>query len=68
VTFRTLSAQQIERYLAREKPFDCAGSFKAEGLGIALLERIDSEDPTGLQGLPLIWLSNALSAHGVNLY
>jgi septum formation protein len=68
VTFRTLTAQQIERYLAREKPFDCAGSFKAEGLGIALLERIDSEDPTGLQGLPLIWLSNALSAHGVNLY
>jgi septum formation protein len=68
VTFRTLSAQQIKRYLAREKPFDCAGSFKAEGLGIALLERIDSEDPTGLQGLPLIWLSNALSTHGVNLY
>ena len=58
--FRTLTELEIAAYVAAEKPFDCAGGFKAEGLGISLFERIDSEDPTGLIGLPLIWLAGAL--------
>jgi len=60
VLFRPLTRREIERYVARETPVDCAGGFKSEGLGIALFERIDSQDPTGLVGLPLIWLSKAL--------
>ena len=60
VAFQPLSSAQIVRYLEREKPLDCAGSFKAEGLGIALFERIDAQDPTGLIGLPLIWLAGVL--------
>jgi septum formation protein len=60
VAFRPLPRGQIRRYLERELPLDCAGSFKAEGLGIALFERIDSQDPTGLIGLPLIWLAGVL--------
>jgi septum formation protein len=60
VAFHPLSPGQIKRYLAKEEPLDCAGSFKAEGLGISLFERIDSQDPTGLIGLPLIWLSGVL--------
>ena len=64
VVLRALSAAEIERYVAREQPFDCAGGFKAEGLGIALFERIQSEDPTALIGLPLIWLAAALRAAG----
>ena len=60
VVFRTLSAQQIERYVAAERPYDCAGGFKAEGLGISLFECIESQDPTALIGLPLIWLAGAL--------
>jgi septum formation protein len=60
VAFHPLSRGQIKRYLAKEEPLDCAGSFKAEGLGISLFERIDSQDPTGLIGLPLIWLSGVL--------
>ena len=64
VAFRTLGASEIERYVAREQPFDCAGGFKAEGLGIALFEYIESQDPTGLIGLPLIWLAAALRAAG----
>jgi len=60
VAFQPLSAPQIQRYLEQEKPLDCAGSFKAEGLGIALFERIDAQDPTGLIGLPLIWLAGVL--------
>ncbi|HSC06716.1 MAG TPA: Maf family nucleotide pyrophosphatase [Steroidobacteraceae bacterium] len=60
VSFRRLSAAEIARYLELERPFDCAGSFKSEGLGIALMERIESIDPTALVGLPLIWLSQAL--------
>ena len=55
---------QIERYVAREQPFDCAGGFKAEGLGIALFDRIDSGDPTALIGLPLLWLASALRQAG----
>ena len=54
VRFRTLSDAEIERYVDAEQPFDCAGSFKSEGLGIALFEAIDNRDPTALIGLPLI--------------
>ena len=67
VVFRALSAHEIERYVARERPFDCAGSFKAEALGISLLECIESQDPTALIGLPLIWLAAALRAAGYRL-
>ena len=63
--FRALSAVEIERYVAREQPLDCAGSFKCEGLGISLFERIDSEDPSALVGLPLIALATLLRAAGV---
>jgi len=65
VHFRTLSHSEIERYVAIEQPFDSAGAFKAEGLGVALFERIESQDPTALIGLPLIWLSQALKRAGV---
>ena len=65
VVFRSLSDEQIERYLQAEKPYDCAGSAKSEGLGIALLERIDNDDPTALVGLPLIRTCHLLSAAGV---
>ena len=54
VRFRDLADQEIERYLRAEQPYDCAGSAKSEGLGIALLDAIDSDDPTALIGLPLI--------------
>ena len=54
VRFRDLADQEIERYLRAEPPYDCAGSAKSEGLGIALLDSIDSDDPTALIGLPLI--------------
>lgn len=64
VLFRPLTLAEITRYVAREKPFDCAGGFKSEGLGIALFERVDSQDPTALVGLPLIWLSKALTQIG----
>jgi len=64
VRFRTLSEAEIARYIELERPFDCAGSFKAEGLGISLFESIDSRDPTALVGLPLIWLSGALRRAG----
>jgi len=64
VSFRSLTDAQIRRYLEIEEPYDCAGSFKWEGLGIALFESIDSRDPTGLTGLPLIWLSAALTRRG----
>jgi len=67
VVFRTLAAAEIERYVAAEQPWDCAGGFKAEGLGIALFERIESADPTALIGLPLIWLAGALRASGYPL-
>jgi septum formation protein len=60
VYFRTLDAAAIARYVERERPLDCAGSFKCEGLGIALFERIQSEDPTALIGLPLIALCRLL--------
>jgi septum formation protein len=67
VLFRALSAEEIERYVARERPFDCAGGFKAEALGVSLFECIESQDPTALIGLPLIWLAAALRGAGYRL-
>jgi len=64
VTFRALVPEEIDRYIEREKPFDCAGGFKAEALGITLFESIESRDPTALVGLPLIWLASALRSVG----
>jgi septum formation protein len=64
VTFRRLTEAEINRYVAREKPFDCAGGFKVEALGITLFETVNSSDPTALIGLPLIWLSSALRQAG----
>jgi septum formation protein len=67
VLFRDLSDAEIEAYLLTETPYDCAGSAKSEGLGIALLERIDSDDPTALVGLPLIRTCRLLEAAGLRL-
>ncbi len=67
VLFRDLSDAEIEAYLLAEQPYDCAGSAKSEGLGISLLERIDSDDPTALIGLPLIRTCQLLRAAGVVL-
>jgi septum formation protein len=64
VKLRPLTIEEIDRYIEREKPFDCAGGFKAEALGITLFERIDSEDPTAIVGMPLIWLAGALRRAG----
>jgi septum formation protein len=68
VAIRDLTAAEIENYIAREQPLNCAGSFKSEGLGIALFSRIESEDPTALVGLPLIWLAGALRQAGYSLF
>ncbi|WP_238382864.1 Maf family protein [Cognatilysobacter segetis] len=67
VRFRALTAVEIERYVAAERPLDCAGSFKSEGLGIALFDAIETEDPTGLVGLPLIATARLLRAAGFDL-
>jgi len=67
VHFRHLSTQDIERYVERERPLDCAGSFKCEGLGIALFDRIVNEDPTALIGLPLIATCRLLRDAGIAL-
>jgi len=67
VTFRTLTVAQIERYLRLEQPYDCAGSAKVEGLGIALIARVDTDDPTSLIGLPLIALSTMLRVAGLDV-
>ena len=67
VRFRTLTGDEIERYLHAEQPYDCAGSAKSEGLGIALLDAIDSDDPTALIGLPLIRTARLLRAAGLTL-
>lgn len=67
VTFRSLSDAQIERYLSREQPYHCAGSAKTEGLGIALIEKIQGDDPNALIGLPLISLVSMLANEGVEL-
>lgn len=65
--FRALRNKEIERYLQREQPYDCAGAFKAESLGITLFEKIISDDPTALIGLPLIQTSGMLRRAGLNL-
>lgn len=67
VHFRQLSDDAISRYLDKEQPYDCAGSFKSEALGIALFERIEGNDPTALIGLPLIELVSMLSEQGINI-
>lgn len=64
VRYRNLSDAQITAYLERDTPFDCAGSFKSEALGIAILESVQSDDPTALVGLPLIALTTMLSHAG----
>jgi septum formation protein len=66
VRFRTLGDAEIERYLRAEQPYDCAGSAKCETLGIALVEAIESDDPTALVGLPLIRTSELLRAAGID--
>lgn len=65
VVFRDLSDAEIDSYLRAEQPYDCAGSAKSEGLGIALLERIDNDDPTALVGLPLIRTCRLIRAAGI---
>lgn len=67
VRFRTLTEAEIQRYLRRETPYDCAGSFKSEGLGATLFEAIENRDPTALIGLPLIALAAALRGCGYAL-
>jgi septum formation protein len=66
-TYRRLSDAEIEHYLRRETPYDCAGSVRSEGLGIALFERIASEDPSALVGLPLITVARMLRGEGVDV-
>ena len=67
VTFRTLSDGEIERYLDREPAYNCAGSAKSEGLGIALLQSLRGDDPNALVGLPLIALCDLLRQHGIDI-
>lgn len=66
VHFRELNSAEIESYLRREQPYDCAGSFKAEGLGICLFNAINSNDPSSLIGLPLIQLTSMLLNEGIS--
>lgn len=66
VVFRRLPQSSLEYYITQETPFGCAGGFRAEGLGIALFERIESNDPSALIGLPLIWLAAALAEAGLD--
>jgi septum formation protein len=68
VRFRALARDEIEAYLRAEQPYDCAGSAKSEGLGIALLDSIDSDDPTALVGLPLIRTCRMLRAAGLRVF
>lgn len=68
VNFRDLSNEEIENYLRIEQPYDCAGAFKAEGLGISLFDSIESFDPTALIGLPLIQLADLLRKQGFDCY
>lgn len=67
VVFRALTDGQIENYLRAEQPYNCAGSFKSEGLGIALFERLEGEDPNSLIGLPLIRLIQMLEKEGIRV-
>lgn len=68
VHFKVLSDYVIERYLRKEEPYNCAGSVKSEGLGVALFERFDGDDPNALIGLPLIRLITMLENQGFDLY
>lgn len=67
VVFRRLTREQIDGYVERDRPYNCAGSFRSEGLGIALFERLDGDDPTALMGLPLIRLVRMLENEGVTV-
>ena len=67
VQFRPLGDEEIRRYVARDKPYDCAGGFKVESVGIALFTRVESQDPTALIGLPMIWLAGALRRNGFDV-
>ncbi len=67
VAFRSLHPDEIDRYLDAEQPYDCAGGFKAEQLGISLFWRVTTEDPTALTGLPLIWVAGALRRCGLHI-
>lgn len=67
VTFRALSPAALDAYLRADEPYDCAGAAKIESLGIALVERVESDDPTALVGLPLIRLTSMLAAAGVDV-
>ncbi len=66
VEFAELDDNVLDAYLRREQPYDCAGGFKAEGLGISLFGRIRSDDPTALLGLPLIWVARTLAEAGLD--
>lgn len=66
VEFRHLSGQEIERYLALDEPYDCAGSFRWEGIGISLFRALRSDDPTALEGLPLIAVADMLRSRGLD--
>jgi septum formation protein len=66
VRFRSLAAEEIARYVELDRPFDCAGGFRSEGLGAALFESMDTRDPAALVGLPVIWLAGALRAAGLD--
>jgi septum formation protein len=67
VTFRSLGRAALDAYLCSDQPYDCAGAAKIESLGIALVERVESDDPTALIGLPLIRLVTLLQAAGVDV-
>lgn len=66
VRFRTLGRREIARYVQRDRPYDCAGGFRCESLGITLFDAIESSDPTALVGLPLIWVADALRWAGID--
>ena len=66
VQFRRLANDEIARYVERDRPFDCAGGFRSEGLGTVLFESVETRDPTALVGLPLIWLTGALRSAGLD--
>ena len=66
VRFRSLAASEIDRYVELERPFDCAGGFRSEGLGAALFDSMETHDPAALVGLPLIWLAGALRSAGLD--
>jgi septum formation protein len=68
VSFRDLPDAELDAYLRIEQPYDCAGSAKNEGLGIAILEKVESTDPTALTGLPLIALTGMLRRAGVHFF